>query len=51
MKLFLKQFAEGLATQRGALFGFGPNSDKDTVPIHNLGEERSVGFINHELGL
>ena len=68
VKLFLKQFAEGLATQRGALFGFGPNSDKDTgtllkissvtnfdkldkVPIHNLGEERSVGFINHELGL
>ena len=28
------------------------NFDKlDKVPIHNLGEERSVGFINHELGL
>ena len=67
VKLFLKEFAEGLAIQKGAIFGFGPQSENDTgtllklssvnnfekldnVAIHNLGEERSVGYINFELG-
>ena len=66
--LFLQNFASGLSQQKGAIFGFGPNSEKDTghllkmssiserdmekldkVPVHNLGEERSVGYVNYEL--
>lgn len=56
--------ANGFSEQRGAMFGFGPKAKYDTgkilkneenrrklnqAPVHNLNEERSVGFINHEI--
>lgn len=68
ISLFIKNFAEGFSQQKGAIFGFGPDAEKDTgdllkisavtdtemnkldkVPVHNLSEERSVGFVNYEL--
>ena len=30
LSLFLKAFSNGLAVQKGAIFGFGPFADKDT---------------------
>ena len=69
MELIIPKLAEGLSTQRGKIFGFGPEATEECVafkistaseeemeklnsaPIHNLGEERSVGSINYELGI
>ena len=68
INLFVTKFAEGFSQQKGAIFGFGPDAEKDTgnllkiasvsdvemvkldkVPVHNLGEERSLGWVNHDL--
>ena len=62
--LLLKKFAYGFSYQKGAIFGFGDESNDDTgtvlkiadltveeikaldnAKVHNLSEERSVGFI------
>ena len=69
LKLMLPKLAEGFSTQRGKIFGFGPEAESPTVTfkissateeemqklntttVHNLGEERSVGNINYELGI
>ncbi len=70
LKVLLPRLAEGFSIQRGAIFGFGPNSNDETgtllkvssaseakrqklnkAPIHNVSEERSVGFINYELSI
>ena len=62
-KGLLPMLAEAFDQQKGHIFGFGKGEskpsqyridklqDKDLtdVPIHNLAEERSVGFINYEL--
>ena len=69
LRLMLPRLAEGFSTQRGKIFGFGPEAESPTVTfkvsaatdeelqklnltaVHNLGEERSVGSINYELGI
>ena len=69
LHLLLPKLADGFATQRGKIFGFGPEAANPTTTfkisaateneliklnstsVHNLGEERSVGSINHELGI
>lgn len=70
ISIILPRFAEGFALQRGSIFGFGPQADKDTgsilkistaddskrlklekAPVHNLAEERSVGYVNYELNI
>ena len=62
-KGLLPKLADGFDLQKGHIFGFGEGKKKppdhriDTlpieqlkgVPVHNLAEERSVGFINYEL--
>lgn len=43
--ILLKKFADGISTQRGAIFGFGPNADVDTGPllkIFTVSEEEMV---------
>ena len=63
--ILLPQLAAGWSKQRGAVFGFGPDADKECstkvsdqdqeklkcAPINNLDPERSVGYINYELGI
>ena len=69
LRLILPGMAEGFSTQRGKIFGFGPEAEKsgmtfkvstateeemqklNSTTVHNLGEERSVGNINYELGI
>ena len=33
VQLLLKKFADGISTQRGAIFGFGPHAKEDTGPL------------------
>ena len=61
--ILLPKLADGWSLQRGAVFSFGPQANKDcstkisdlnqeklkNAPINNLDPERSVGTINHEL--
>ena len=69
LRLMLPRLAEGIALQRGKIFGFGPEAEDPSktfkisaaseeeiqklnkTSVHNLGEERSVGSINFELGI
>ena len=65
LNILLPQLAAGWSKQRGAVFGFGPDADKECstkvsdqdqeklkcAPINNLDPERSVGYINYELGV
>lgn len=64
-KMILPMLAEGFEQQKGHIFGFGnvatqpdkyrvdvlPESALKGVPVHNLAEERAVGFVNYELGV
>ena len=64
-KILLPMLAHGFQEQKGHIFGFGDTTSKTDeyrvdllpeevlkgVPVHNLAEERAVGFINYELGV
>ena len=38
IKLFLKKLAEGISDQKGAIFGFGPNAEKDTGSLLKISQ-------------
>ena len=58
----LPWLVEGFCTQHGKIFGYGPEAQSDPATVekleklnkasvHHLGEERSVGSVNYELGI
>ena len=62
LRIVLPKLADGFEKQKGDIFEFGENitpsnyalstmdsSKLENAPLHNLGAERSVGFINYEL--
>ena len=67
VRILLKMFADGFEHQKGAIFGLGKSTTKETdktvvkicnmegdeiaVKVHNVGEERNVGMINYELSI
>jgi hypothetical protein len=65
LSILMPQLAAGWSHQRGAVFSFGPQADKECSTklanlnqeklkealINNLDPERSVGYINYELGI
>jgi len=63
LTMILPKLAEGFKNQKGDIFGFGEDFNKESeyalarmdsgklekAPIHNPTAERSVGFVNYEL--